>query len=108
LFSLAVRPVAFAYTRHIEREADRFGLEITQKNYAMASPLALLQTENLSHPKPGRLYVLWRSWHPPISERIAFVNGYRPWETGQSLTYGEYFRAPSREGTEPGANRPES
>ncbi len=91
VFSLAVRPVAFAYTRHIERESDRFGLEITRKNNAMASALATLQDENLAHPRPGRLYVLWRSWHPPIAERIEFANNYRPWQTGQSLTYGGYF-----------------
>ena len=94
VFSLAVRPVAFAYTRHIERESDRFGLEITRSNHAMASALAKLQDENLAHPRPGPLYVLWRSWHPPIAERIEFANGYRPWETGQSLIYGDYFRAP--------------
>ena len=94
VFSLALRPMAFAYTRHIERESDRFGVEITRNNHAMASALATLQDENLAHTRPGPLYVLWRSWHPPIAERIEFVNGYRPWATGQSLTYGEYFRDP--------------
>ncbi len=95
VFSLAVRPVALAYTRHIERESDRFGIEITRSNYAMASALAKLQDENLAHPRPGPLYVLWRSWHPPIAERIEFANGYRPWEAGQPLTYGDYVRAPA-------------
>ena len=94
VFSLALRPLAFSYTRQIERESDRFGLEITQANYAMASALSLLQDENLAHPRPGIVFVLWRSWHPPIAERIEFVNGYRPWETEQSLTYGSYFRNP--------------
>ena len=60
----------------------------------MASALAMLQDENLAHPRPGPLYILWRSWHPPIAERIEFVNGYRPWETGQPLTYGDYFHTP--------------
>jgi STE24 endopeptidase len=91
VFSLALRPLAFSYTRQIERESDRFGLEITQDNCAMASALSLLQDENLAHPRPGVVFVLWRSWHPPIAERIEFVNGYRPWETKQSLTYGDYF-----------------
>lgn len=93
VFSLAVQPVAFAYTRQIEREADRFGLEVTRSNHATASALASLQDENLVHPRPGLLYVLWRSWHPPLAERIEFANGYRPWETAQSLIYGDYFRA---------------
>ena len=94
VFSLALRPVAFAYTRHIERESDRFGVEITRSNYAMASALASLQDENLAHPRPGAMFVLWRSWHPPIAERIEFVNSYRPWETGEPLTYADYFREP--------------
>ena len=94
VFFLALQPVAFAYTRQIERESDRFGLEITRNNHAMASALALLQDENLAHPRPGLLYVLWRSWHPPIAERIEFANSYRPWAIGETLTYGEYFRAP--------------
>lgn len=94
VFSLALRPLVFSYTRQIEWESDRFGLEVTQDNYAMASALSLLQNENLAHPKPGVLFVLWRSWHPPIAQRIKFANSYRPWETGQSLTYGGYFRNP--------------
>jgi Zn-dependent protease with chaperone function len=94
VFFLIVQPIAFAYSRHIEREADRFGLEITQNNYAMASALTLLHDENLAHPNPGPLYQLWRSRHPPIAERIEFANTYRPWETGQPLTYADYFRSP--------------
>jgi Zn-dependent protease with chaperone function len=94
VFFLIVQPMAFAYSRHIEREADRFGLEITQDNYAMASALTLLHDENLVHPNPGPLYRLWRSGHPPIAERIEFANTYRPWETGQPLAYADYFRSP--------------
>ncbi len=94
VFLLAVKPMVFAYTRLAERESDRFGLEITRNNYAMASALTYLHEQNLLHPNPGRLYVLWRSWHPPIAARIEFANNYRPWETGEPLVYGEYFRAP--------------
>jgi Zn-dependent protease with chaperone function len=39
-------------------------------------------------------YVLWRSRHPSIAERIELANHYRPWESGQPLTYGSHFRAP--------------
>jgi STE24 endopeptidase len=94
VFFLIVQPIAFAYSRHIEREADRFGLEITRNNYAMASALTLLHEENLAHPNPGPLYQLWRSRHPPIAERIEIANRYRPWETGQPLKYADYFRSP--------------
>jgi STE24 endopeptidase len=94
VFSLAGQPLALAYTRHIEREADRFGLEITRANHAMATAFTILQHENLEHPHPGLFHVLWRSWHPSIAERIEFANRYRPWETGQPLTYADAFRAP--------------
>jgi Zn-dependent protease with chaperone function len=94
VFFLIVQPIAFAYSRKIEREADRFGLEITRNNYAMASALTLLHDVNLAHPNPGPLSQPWRLRHPPIAERIAFANTYRPWETVQPLTYAEDFRSP--------------
>jgi Zn-dependent protease with chaperone function len=93
-FFLLAQPVALAYSRHIEREADRFGLEITRANGAMATAFTILQEENRAHPRPGLLYVLWRSRHPSIAERIEFANQYRPWETGQPLIYSDAFRTP--------------
>jgi STE24 endopeptidase len=97
VFLLLMQPIALAYTRQIKREADRFGLEITQSNFAMASPLTLLQDENLAHPRPGPLYMLWRSWHPPLAEHIEFANSYRPWATGEPLTYASSARPDRRE-----------
>jgi STE24 endopeptidase len=90
-FSLVLAPVAMAYTRHIEHEADRFGLELTRDNHAMASALLFLQQENLANPDPGPLYRLWRAWHPVLADRIRFANIYRPWETGEALEYGALF-----------------
>jgi hypothetical protein len=52
-----------------------------------------LQQENLSKPRPGRLYKFWRASHPPLGERIDFANTYRPWERGEPLRYEEYFAA---------------
>jgi len=89
--ALVLAPVAMAYTRHIEHEADRFGLELTRDNHAMASALLFLQQENLANPDPGPLYRLWRSWHPVLADRIRFANTYRPWETGETLEYGALF-----------------
>src|SRR6185369_8151435 len=34
VFSLVITPAQFAFSRHIEHEADRFGLEITQTNHS--------------------------------------------------------------------------
>jgi STE24 endopeptidase len=89
LVSLAITPAILAFGRHTEHEADRFGLEITHDNHDCATAFVKLQAENLSNPRPGLLYKLWRSSHPPLGERIDFCNAYRPWERGEPLRYDD-------------------
>jgi STE24 endopeptidase len=91
--SLVVTPVALAIQRHFEHEADRFGLEITQDNYAAATAFVKLQQENLGVPRPGRLYTWWRASHPTLGDRIDFSNEYRPWESNQPLVYADRFKS---------------
>lgn len=93
VFSLVVVPVGLAFSRHIEHEADRFGLEITRDNHAAAMSFVRLQDENLAVPRPGLLYCLWRCSHPPLGERVDFCNQYRPWEKNEPLEYGNLFRS---------------
>jgi len=98
LFSVVVfvlLPVLLAVDRHVEHEADRFGLEITHDNYHCGTAFLKLIEENLSNPRPGLMYKLWRSSHPPAGERIDFCNEYRPWEKGEPLKYGHLIRAAS-------------
>jgi Zn-dependent protease with chaperone function len=92
ILSLAITPIALAYSRHQEHEADRFALEITKTNHAAAMAFVKLQEENLGVPRPGLLYKLWRASHPLIGERIDFCNEYRPWEEGEPLKYGGHFK----------------
>ena len=95
LFSLAffvVSPLALGITRHFEHEADRFGLEITRANRPAALSFVRLQEDNLANPRPHWLVRLFRASHPTLAERIEFANSYRPWETGQPLTYEHLFR----------------
>jgi Zn-dependent protease with chaperone function len=92
IFGFVITPGLFAFTRHQEHEADRFGLEITKDNYAAANAFVRLQEENLSNPRPGLIMKLFRSTHPPLGERIDFCNEYRPWETGQPLKYDHLFK----------------
>lgn len=94
LASFAILPASLAFSRHLEREADRFGLELTQDNRSAAMAFVKLQQNNLSNPRPGRLFVWWRGSHPSLAERIDFANHYRPWESGEPLRYGEHFREP--------------
>src|SRR5207302_11059937 len=83
--SLVLMPIGFAYSRHLEHEADRFGLEITHYNHSAATGFVQLQEENLSVPRPSFFYTLMRGTHPPIGDRIDFFNRYKPWEQGEPL-----------------------
>jgi STE24 endopeptidase len=91
-YFLIVTPVALAFLRHSEHEADRFGLEITQNNRAAATAFVKLQQENLAVPRPNVLVKLWQASHPTLGERIDFANDYRPWERGEPLLYGHLFK----------------
>ena len=90
--SLVTDPLALAFSRHVEHEADRFTLELTHDNHALGTALVILQQENLGIPRPGWLYTWFRESHPPLGDRIDFSNDYRPWETGQPLVYGDRFK----------------
>ncbi|MGH7628930.1 MAG: M48 family metallopeptidase [Gemmatimonadales bacterium] len=89
--SFAIQPIALALLRYQEREADRFGLEITRENRAAAIAFVKLQQENLAVPRPAPLYRVWRASHPSLAARITFANEYRPWATGAPLRYGDRF-----------------
>jgi len=76
---LALSPVALAYSRYQEHEADRFALELTQTNHSAGTAFVKLQEENLSNPRPGLLFKIFRSSHPSIGDRIDFCNTHHPW-----------------------------
>ncbi len=80
--SLVLSPVALAYSRYQEHEADRYGLELTHANHSAASAFVKMQAENLSNPRPGLFYMVFRATHPSIGERIDFYNSYHPWRRG--------------------------
>ena len=90
---LAATPPMLALSRWQEREADRFGLEITRDNQAAARAFVRLHDENLAVPRTGLLYRLWRGSHPDLADRIEFSNRYRPWSHGAPLRYGDRFRS---------------
>jgi len=92
VFSLIIAPAQLALTRHVEHEADRFGLEITQTNHSAGTAFVKLQQDSLSNPRPGELYKLWRASHPPLGERIEFSNEYHPWREGAPLRYADRFK----------------
>jgi STE24 endopeptidase len=79
LFSLAITPAMLAFSRYHEHQADKFGLDLTRDNHAAATAFVELQQQNLSNPRPGPLFKLFRASHPPIGERVDFINAYHPW-----------------------------
>jgi Zn-dependent protease with chaperone function len=92
LVDLALSPVTNLYSRHLEHEADRFGLELLHDNRAAAQMFVTLQGENLVNPRPGTLYQLWLSDHPSLAERVEFANTYRPWVKGERGRYEGKFK----------------
>ena len=92
LLSLVLSPVGYAYSRHMEHEADRFTLELNQNNGAAAQAFVALHRENLGFPRPGRFVRLVRSTHPSLGDRIDFCNTYHPWTEGKPLRYAHLIK----------------
>jgi Zn-dependent protease with chaperone function len=92
IFALVGMPVPMAFSRHLEHEADRFGLELTHNNHAAATFFVKDQQICLGITRPGTIPKIWLFDHPSLGERIDFCNSYRPWETGQPSRYEEYMK----------------
>src|SRR4051812_38984116 len=59
-----------AWSRHDEREADAFAVDLHGAPLELAGALAKLGTENLSNLHPHPLYAAFYYSHPPLAERI--------------------------------------
>lgn len=73
-------PITNGVSRYVEHQADIFGLEITHDNKAAGEAFVILQENNLSNPRPGLLFKMFCSTHPPLAERVEFCNSYCPWK----------------------------
>jgi STE24 endopeptidase len=93
---LLLNPVAMAYSRHQEHEADRYALDLTRANHSAGTAHVKLQTENLGNPRPGFLYKLLRASHPSAGDRIDFANSYHPWREQGSSSTPEHEPAPKK------------
>lgn len=78
LVSIAMMPVAHAISRGYERSADRFALELTRNPAAFISAMRRLGAQNLAEEYPSAL-VQWLFYsHPPMRQRIAAAQSFRP------------------------------
>jgi len=76
--SLMMLPAAHALSRAYERRADRFALELTKNPDAFISAMRRLAAQNLAEEHPSRI-IQWLFYsHPPIRERIAAAQSFRP------------------------------
>ena len=86
-FWLCVLPLFNWEDRHIEHEADRFGLELSHTNRAEALLYARWAKD---YPARYDWFALaFRATHPSLADRINFANSYKPWEKGEPLVYGD-------------------
>jgi len=83
ILAFLLSPVYSGYSRHVEHQADVFGLELTHLNEAMASSFVKFAEDSKADPRPPQFIEWWRYSHPSLGRRIDFVLAYKPWEKGQ-------------------------
>jgi STE24 endopeptidase len=66
-------PIGAAVTRRYEREADKTAWELTGTSGPMISALKRLAKDNLTNLHPHPLYVWFYYSHPPLIERIEYL-----------------------------------
>ena len=81
-------PVSNAFSRHIEHQADVYGLEVThgvipESGRAAANSFQVEGETYLADPDPSPLNVFLFYDHPPISDRIRLCLTYDPWANGE-------------------------
>jgi STE24 endopeptidase len=69
--SLLLTPLGNAWSRHNERRADRFALELTGRHAAFISAMRRLGAQNLAEVDPSTPVLWFFHTHPTIDERIA-------------------------------------
>jgi len=94
LFGFIAGPVASAFSRHDEHQADQYGLEVTHaltpdSGQIGAQAFQVLGEVDLADPEPNPIDVFLFYSHPPIPDRIQFALTYHPWANGGS---GEFVK----------------
>jgi STE24 endopeptidase len=89
IFGFLFTPVSNAYSRHLEHQADQYGLEVTHGLIPDARAVAVhafqvLGEVDLEEPHPSAAVKLWFYNHPPLDERIRFAETYDPWAQGRA------------------------
>jgi STE24 endopeptidase len=88
LFAFITEPMTSGFSRHLEHQADQYGIEVIHgivpnANQAAAQAFQALSQKSLSYPYPGRWLIFWTYDHPAISDRVQFVLHHNPWAEGK-------------------------
>jgi STE24 endopeptidase len=88
IFAFIAGPIASAFSRHDEHQADQYGLEVTHgltpdSSQVAAQAFQVLGEVDLSNPEPNPVDVLMFYSHPAIPDRIRFALTYDPWSKGE-------------------------
>jgi STE24 endopeptidase len=92
LLTLIGEPIGNAFSRHLEHQADIYGLEVTRglfpnNNEVAASSFQKLGEKSYDYPMPNRLLVFWSYSHPSIADRVLFSLHYDPWDAPPGPKY---------------------
>ncbi len=94
VFMFLANPLASAFSRHLEHQADQFGLEVTHgltpdSGQVAAQSFQILGEVDLSDPDPNPLGVFLFYTHPTIADRVQFALTYDPSVKGG---HGEFVK----------------
>jgi len=79
IITFVFQPITNGVSRIIERQADKYGIDITDvSGESAAIAFDKLLVFNLSDPDPHWLIEFWFYDHPALKKRMEFVRGYRP------------------------------
>ena len=92
IFNFLFTPIDNAYSRHLEHQADQYGLEVihgivTDAPQVAAETFQILGEIDLAEPSPSTAVRIWFYDHPPLDDRILFAQTYDPWHTGEAPAF---------------------
>ena len=76
IYGIITMPIGPAFSRQMERQADKFALDMTYNKEAFISTMDKLAYINLADPDPSPTIEFLLYDHPPISKRIKFAEEY--------------------------------
>jgi Zn-dependent protease with chaperone function len=88
IFAFIGGPIGSTFSRHIEHQADQYGLEVTHgltpdSSQIAAQSFQILGEIDLADPDPNPIEVFLFYDHPAVPDRVRFALTYDPWSKGE-------------------------